>query len=268
MIQIENIEMHAAHGCDHACAHCSHFSNHSLGGVLSLDDADRQMGFWSHRLAPHWFSVLGGEPTLHPRLPELLEICCLHWPRVRLVTNGSFLSRHPRLPQVLESHQILLEISVHHDGPAYRQRVVRIKQLINEWQMEHHFAVRIRESFQSWQQLFRGEGTAILPFQDGRPEESWNACRSRWCPQIFEGRIYKCPPTAYMELMRRKYGLAPEWDPYLGYKPLEPGCSDDVLKEFVTRRAEPICRMCPAAPETIALPDPLAHRRQLANEGT
>ncbi len=80
MIDIENLEIHAAHGCDHACVQCSHFSNHSLGGILSLDDADRQMGQWSHRIRPHWFSVLGGEPTLHPHLPEFLELCSLHWP--------------------------------------------------------------------------------------------------------------------------------------------------------------------------------------------
>src|SRR5579871_5903025 len=95
MIEIENIEIHAAHGCDHSCEQCTHFSNFHFGGVLTLADADQQMGFWSHRLQPEWFSILGGEPTLHPQFADFVELACLHWPKVRIVTNGSFLHRHP-----------------------------------------------------------------------------------------------------------------------------------------------------------------------------
>jgi len=257
MILIENIEIHAVHGCDHRCEQCSHFSNYALGGILSLDDADQYMGFWSHRLRPVFFSILGGEPTIHPQLTELVELACVHWPKVQLVTNGSFLDRHPRLPAVLEQYGVQLEISVHYDSPEYMRRVVEIKQLLNRWLLDYTFSHNIRTSFRNWRRTFRGEGSTLRPYVDGNPRESWNTCISKWCPQIHEGRLYKCPQIAYLPMLQQKLQLGAEWTPYLAYQPLDPGCPDDDLRKFITRTVEPICSMCPANPEPMVIADPL-----------
>jgi hypothetical protein len=263
MIALDNLEMHAVHACDHACRQCSHFSDYGFAGVVSLEDADEQMRRWSRRLDPRWFSILGGEPTLHPRLPEFVWLACRHWPRVRLITNGSFLHRHPALPAVLEEHNVLLELSVHHTAPHYTRRVVDIKQLLNDWLIERRFSVRIRESFTQWRRLFRGEGGELRPYADGDHQRSWNVCPSKWCPQIHDGKLYKCPPVAYLPMLDRKVGLGSDWEPYLAYEPLAPECSDDELREFVSRRAESVCGMCPAQPEFFELPEPwpVAHKR-------
>lgn len=78
---VENLEMHAAHGCNLTCESCSHYSNHSHKGLLSLDDARQWMCAWSDRLlSPDVFSLLGGEPALHPDLAALVRLARTCWP--------------------------------------------------------------------------------------------------------------------------------------------------------------------------------------------
>lgn len=43
---------------------------------------------------------------------------------------------------------------------------------------------------------------------------------------------------------------AEKWmKPYLKYKPLSPGCTDEQMKKFFNRKEEFYCGMCPASPE-------------------
>ncbi len=72
-IAMENLEIHVSHACNLACEQCSHYSNYNHKGMLTPEEADRQMGLWSGRLLPRWFSLLGGEPTLNPALGEICQ---------------------------------------------------------------------------------------------------------------------------------------------------------------------------------------------------
>ena len=58
------------------------------------------------------------------------------------------------------------------------------------------------------------------------------------------GRAY--PPIAYLGMQDRKFRLGDDWHRYLEYEPLGLECSDAELREFVERRAEAVCGMCPA----------------------
>jgi hypothetical protein len=97
----------------------------------------------------------------------------------------------------------------------------------------------------------------MRPYADGRPRESWQRCKAKDCPQLFEAKIWKCSPLAYLRMQHAKVGLSAEWQPYLDYPPLEPGCSDEELREFFGREDEPYCAMCPAEPEPFRIPLPL-----------
>jgi MoaA/NifB/PqqE/SkfB family radical SAM enzyme len=258
-VRIGNLELHVTHACNLQCESCSHFSNYGLKGHLSLEDADRQMGYWSHRIAPGLFSLLGGEPTLHPELPEFVELAARHWKEstIQLVTNGWFLHRHARLPDVLEKHGIRLEISVHHESKEYLAKVAKVRELVEDWQAGRQLRVHWRPSFKSWRRAYRGQGPSMEPYQDGNPATSWKNCPCRWCPQILNGNIYKCPPIAYLSMLNSKWELSESWRPYLGYQPLSPDCSDGELREFLSRKTESACGMCPARPERFLLPSPI-----------
>src|ERR1039457_1027359 len=88
---IANLELHVAHSSNLHCESCSHFSNHNHNGLTSLSDADAWMSAWRTRISPTTFSLLGGEPTIHPELPAFIPLIRHHWgsrPWIRIVSNG------------------------------------------------------------------------------------------------------------------------------------------------------------------------------------
>jgi hypothetical protein len=58
--------------------------------------------------------------------------------------------------------------------------------------------------------------------------------------------LWKCPPITYLPLIANKYEISEKWNDYLNYKPLDPECSDEELKNFWNSECLSICSMCPA----------------------
>ena len=96
----------------------------------------------------------------------------------------------------------------------------------------------------------------MAPFDDQDPRSSWEHCKARECKQLFEGRIWKCAPLAYLRKQNEKHHLSPAWSPYLAYEPLGPECSDSELADFLATEEEWYCGMCPAAPTHFEKPLP------------
>jgi hypothetical protein len=132
-----------------------------------------------------------------------------------------------------------------------------VYELLGEWQREHGMHLVIYPSAGQWTRRYKGFGSAMEPYDDRQPRSSWEHCTAKVCPQVFEGRIWKCAPLAYLGMQHEKYGLSEAWKPYLGYAPLEPGCTDAELHAFFDREEESHCGMCPAKPERFALPSPI-----------
>lgn len=265
MLEIRNLEIHVAHACNLSCKSCSHFSDQRVGGIVPLDDLRSQMMQWSGRIAPIRFSILGGEPTLNKELPEIIRECRKQWPfsQLQLISNGFFLKNHPTLPVILEETSCRLEISIHHRGEEYTQRLQPVCDLLLSWQMRHRFELVYRDSAPTWRTTFEGIGSEMVPFNDGNPEASYSVCVAKHCPQIFEGKIWKCPQLAYIHLVDKKYFLPTEWQKYLSYRPLYPSCSDDELYQFFKTEAEPACAMCPAYHRHFEIPSPLVSEVEL-----
>jgi hypothetical protein len=150
-----------------------------------------------------------------------------------------------------------LDISVHHGSPAYDALMEPTLRLLNRWVRDYGIQVKAQPSFDRWLQQYHGIGAEMAPFEDGDPQASWDACQAKHCFQLHEGRLWKCPPLAYLPLQHAKYGLSEKWAPYLRYQPLPPDCSDAALQAFVTLGAEPYCAMCPARPVPIPKAWPL-----------
>ena len=264
MRDIPNLEMHLAHGCNLSCESCSHYSNQGHKGVLSLTEADRWMNSWSRRMSPRILSLMGGEPTIHPDLSGFVALARGHWPalHLRLVTNGFLLHRHPDLPAVLQRDpDACIYLSIHHDSPEYAEKLQPTLELLGRWVGDYGVRVVYYESFKNWTRRYRGSGNAMEPYQDGQPRQSWEHCPAKNNFQLFEGKIWKCAPLAYLTLQNAKYRLSESWRPYLQYQPLEPDCSDRQLAEFFDLEEEPSCGMCPANPVRLMLPLPLNSSR-------
>ena len=265
MLAIGNLEIHVAHSCNLACESCTHYSNQGHKGLLDLDEAERWFLDWNQRIRPAVFSLLGGEPTIHPRLADFVTLSRRCWPdsQIRIVTNGFLLGRHPELPKrMAEAGNTHMYVSIHHASAPYSERLKPAIELIRRWIDEFGISVSAYPSTRWWHRTYKGVGAAMEPFEDQAPRASWEHCMARYCPQLFEGRIWKCGPIAYLGMQDAKYGLSDKWRPYLDYQPLEPGCSDGELVAFFAREEESICAMCPAAPQHFALPLPFPGRRE------
>jgi len=254
-----HFDVHLSHACNLTCESCSHFSNHHFSGLLSLETAESWYQKWSLRLRPKRVTLIGGEPTINPKLSEHVLLARKYWPNacIRLYTNGFFLHRHPRLPQIMkEIGNSVIEVSKHFDSPEYNQRFDEIQRLLQTWQDEHQIQFIVRDSIVNWTRRYHYEGGQLSPYNDGDPQQSWRNCKARTCKQLHNGKLWKCPILAYLPMVKSKVNLSPEWDFYLTYKPLEPDCSESELREFLSRKSEVFCAACPAYKRPFKKPDP------------
>ena len=257
---IDALEIHLVHSCNLVCESCSHYSDQGLEGIVSLEDADTWMRLWNRRVRPARFSLLGGEPTIHPQLTEFVALSRRHWPeaQLELVTNGFLLHRHPELPRVLaDDSNASISVSIHHTGAAYRSKLTPVVELLHDWVRRYGIRVEYRPSHGSWTRRYRSSGAAMQPFDDRQPRRSWENCTAKYCHQLFQGKIWKCPAITYLQLQNAKYGLGETWQPYLRYRPLSPDCTSQQLEAFFGAEHEMCCSMCPAEPEHFALSSPL-----------
>lgn len=266
MIGRAHLEIQIANACNLTCESCSHFSNSGHRGVLSLAEAEEWMAPWARRLAPESFCLVGGEPTINPKLTEMVYLARRLWPhsQLRLITNGFFLHKHPGLPEALAATRAILCLTIHDRSPEYRQKAAEIARLVDEWRARHRFAVYVEESARRWTRRYKGFGPDVMPYSDGDPRSSWEHCACRSCRQLFRGKLWKCSTIAYLQLQKETHpGISPAWDPYLAYQPLDPSASDAELAAFLRRQDEPICNMCPAVPERFVKRSPLIPVKEL-----
>ncbi|MBW7967162.1 radical SAM protein [Bradyrhizobium sp. BR 10261] len=266
MFELANLEIHAWDGCNLSCESCSHYSSLGLRGGPSDDDCRNWMMPWSSRLRPKIFSIVGGEPTLNPNLAEIVQSVGELWPdsRIRLVTNGFLLKRHPKLPEIMApiSERAYIEVSSHHGGAEYQSRFAPVRDICAEWQQRFGLDIRIRPADARWTRRYWAAGSSVT-FPDGEPRAAWEACEGKRCRQIFEGQLWKCPPIAYFELLAKSNQIDERWIKLAhSYKALDPACSDEELTAFLSREEEEVCRLCPSKLEPFELQNPLLPRGQ------
>lgn len=112
-----HVEIHPTDACNHRCAWCFHggmgFDPGRKKELMQLAEYDALFQELS-RLEVRELSISGGgEPTLDPRLPELLDMAFAAGLRVRMVTHGTHL-----FPAVLERLAGAREVRVSLDAAS------------------------------------------------------------------------------------------------------------------------------------------------------
>jgi organic radical activating enzyme len=255
LYDVIKLEIHASHACNFTCESCSHFSNNGHKGLLTPDDADYQMGLWSKRLNPKTFCILGGEPLLNPRIEEFVIVARNHWKcNIELITNGFLLPKFPNLGSLLNNLKINLIITQHHQSKEYLEQLEQVIKFLKEKQIPFY----TREATKYWSRRYKGFGPDVLPYEDHDSKTSWKVCQCKYCLQILDGKIYKCPTIAYLQVQKKRWpNISPKWDRYLAYKPLEHTATDQELEDFISKNHESICEMCPAELEQFDKSSPL-----------
>jgi len=259
--------MHVSHACNLTCESCSHFSGHGISGNLDPGDAEDQMRSWSNRVAPRVFSLLGGEPTINPRLIEIVGVAVKCFPVVEVATNGFFLDRHPGLGEALGRAKVGRFVLSEHSG-EYAQRFGEWVALAEKWRDLYGLTLEIRryspESGRRWTRRYRGFGGVMRPYLDDQPRKAWEICPAKRATQLYDGALWKCPMLAYLGLQKDRFpSLSSDWDRGLAYEPLLSSCTDHELASFLSLEDEKVCGLCPSSLETFEPRSPLIPARRL-----
>lgn len=116
--------------CSFRCPACSTFSSPERKGVLSPADFGRILGVLRENGFHGTFHISGGEPTLHPALPEMAASASRSLPASRIVvfTNGGWVGSREwraRLKGLLGGPNVLVRFSLdrqHVEGRARARR--------------------------------------------------------------------------------------------------------------------------------------------------
>lgn len=268
-IAIRSLQVHATHTCNLSCHSCNAFSQFKLKGFLEPSILTKWLSDWEPRLNVKKICLLGGEPTLNPKLIELLEVLYKFFPRDStqkiLFTNGFFLLNHEGIEQALRDFRVQLRLTVHSDNPTYLEKIKPIIEECKRWREVSFLiyngsgnkieGIKFRE--EKWTKRYHENSGQIAPYTDNNPRASWEICPSKYSMQLHEGRLWKCPMITYLRLVDPSRRLDPNWEPYLRYQGIGSDCSDEELLDFSLREEESICGMCPQEKISFSKGNPL-----------
>lgn len=187
-LPVRLIEFHVTHDCNLTCAHCAHFSPQAKRQDVSESTLDSDLAAAAKALTPQNIQILGGEPLLNKRLPELVPLFRHYFSDaiINLITNGVLLLRVPvTLYHSLHASRTGIVVSRY---PAIKLDLEGIQKRCDD------FGV----SLQYWNQ------DTFVDFLDPTggtdPVEARANCPMEGCLNIRDERVFPCPVAAWADL--------------------------------------------------------------------
>ena len=260
MIDIPYLELLVTLQCNNNCDGCCVYSNydHDRSTMIHQQDIFWDIRYAARTLNPKMVRIYGGEPMMHPDLPNIVKAIANVWPNADryLVTNAllapGFVRRHKDFAEILKTTNTKVQVSFHSSEPAYLEKMQPVLTVIGQWVKEHNIYVTI-EDHRQFKRNYHGIGASMLPFNDENPRQSWEICLASQCLNLFKGRLWKCSPIAHLKTIATKFNLdlKEEWKPYLEYDGLDINSSEAEIRAFLDREDESICGMCPAKSQNL-----------------
>lgn len=234
------LEVDIVYGCNLKCPQCSHGAQFNKG-YCPLDEFVEWCEPWAKRIKPRKFTLIGGEPTLHPQLVGIIQETKRIWHHAEsfsMLTNGT-------LPHKL-THEVLSALK----GFSVMISVKPYMEMLGE-----DYTKEIHESIRLYQQygihvktrnntLGKWIRDPWLPLNTD-PKVAFKGCWPRTCPQpIYKGKLYRC---LLLEIWQKMHEIGKiDWVGLMDYKPLEPDCSDEEIRKLIEHQeACEQCRFCP-----------------------
>ena len=239
-VDVPSIEIHAAHACNLKCQSCSHYS-YSTPGMLEYSDIfKQQLHAWSQKIDPRFIKILGGEPFLNKDIFNILSSvkATFTQSKIQLSTNA-LLIKNVKDVSKLKELNILLIVSQHSEEEGYMNQLKYSLDILDKNEIKYH----ILDSYKTWRHSHKIENGVITPFQDNDNRRSWEVCPSKYCKQLYNGKIYKCPQTTYINLVNKP--VSSLFQPMKDYEALEHTSSLEDILNFFNKEEENICYLCP-----------------------
>lgn len=230
MIHLPHLDLNITTTCNYRCVSCSHASPYSDPYWMSPRTAWADLQLLKSYASFDMICLVGGEPTLHPKLLEFLDIAreVEIAPKVCVVTNGS---RLDNMPDEFWKKIDILRLSM------YGRIAPETFPFATAKAEEYGFELMAWSYPEFFKQL------KAVP-DDGI--ESFNNCPWKSdCYTVHEGHFYLCPQSAFFP--RRFMGK----DSNAGLPIL--GITQEKLAAYLTR-TEPFeaCKICLAGAKVLA----------------
>jgi hypothetical protein len=181
--------------CDHCnlnCVSCEHFSPIADETFLDIEryekDCNRLSGLFGGEIS--WLHLMGGEPLLHPRLIEILEISRRHFKTgsIELVSNGILL---------LNQNDLFWEACRKNDiTVAVTQYPIKLDNKAVERKAEK-MGVKFRYYFVGHKTMHKKPLDINGKQNSG---ENLSLCHMfNTCVQLIDGKLYTCIEMAYIK---------------------------------------------------------------------
>lgn len=261
---VPHLEIHAAHACNLKCISCSHYSYSTFQKNSNLEDFENQFFCWSKKINPRVIRVLGGEPFINKELDKLIVILRKYFYKTNnfeLYTNGLLIKNSNIDLSFIEKNNISLVISIHSNNSEYLKRLKENTEFLDNKKIKYYTV----NSIINWRKTHNVINGIVTPFYDNNERKSWEVCRAKNCKQLYDNKIYKCPQTTYIKMIKN-YKIHEDYSPMLNYKPLEfkEDLSLETIKEFWNIKEENICKMCPANVINIKKGNPMKDHKKIA----
>jgi MoaA/NifB/PqqE/SkfB family radical SAM enzyme len=229
-------DIHLTDHCNLKCKSCLHFSPLAPEIYQDVDileqDCKRLSELTGGRVAD--ICVLGGEPLLHPRITDCLDIARKYFPldRIYIVTNGLLLQKQPQtFWENCEKNNIGIDISLY---PIHLD-LEKIKELAERYSIK--LGMRGDMRMRLWtRQTVDLKGKQNI-------KRSHKICElANFCIQLINGKLYQCETTAFIKHFNKYFNenLEVTENDYIDIYQVKD--LDEIL-EFLCKPV-PFCRYC------------------------
>lgn len=257
--QIDRLDIMVAYSCNISCTGCISLSDRKRDGIASYTDIETWVNHWATLVNPKIVTLFGGEPCLHPRLPEICLLLRKHWPDavLRLITNGYLLDNFESSVW-FDYAPFEIQISVHRrDHEPHLNQIIK-KLLLNrtDWKVSknskfgHEQLSWTTDGVKIYKSLFKD---FIVPFKSidnkispwySQPNEAHKICGAPNTPVLYKGKLYKCPAIAN--------AIDITGENWFDYNPCE---SLENLEQFIKNIGYPekVCGQCPSINQAVII---------------
>jgi len=196
MIHLPHLETNVTAACQNRCVACNHFVPLQISqfkqSMIAPEQMKRDLSIFSKLVHVDAYGMLGGEPTLHPRIAELITIARESGiaDKVELWTNGQTL-RQMRGPfwESLRGARIVMSV---YPGKMIDSDIMEIETLCTNRGVELH--VKDERRYPNFTQL--------LKKTDSGPAETqatYSSCWFKGFSRVLDnGFFYRCCTSPYI----------------------------------------------------------------------
>ena len=248
MEHLHNIDWHVTDRCNLKCASCGHFAslvNNTEGNTdRTLEQAQQDFEILYNKTNNGEFvdqlCLTGGEPTLHPLLPEIIDIAEKYFPSKVIIWSNCINLKlyNSRLIDKIKEYNISVNVT------CYK---FNNENTIRTFFNNHNIDATLY--FKNFSGDFNNGCEFFNKFFTQNVIEDIGYCSSKfWCGQLKDQKLYVCQYLGYMNHFINKFGIEEAhkigYDENNAYLDLNKVQDYKEIEQYILNYDEDICKHC------------------------